>query len=153
MVVRDSRSFSSLVSPQIPMIFESSAVHEIIRLSDSGVTVWMSAPASLVDRVASAYGIGINLEDVFVESGIDPNDIPHLMVDFQLQWRHGSIKVNSIQELQQQDLRISFSSITSLGSILTGFSDLDHYHVSVDQISVERRTAGDVRYDVTLVLI
>ena len=81
------------------MILESSAVHDINRLSDSGVTVCMSAQALGVKKDAIAYGIGIDLENIFVESRINTTDVPHLMVDLQFQWRHGSIKVNSIQEL------------------------------------------------------
>jgi hypothetical protein len=38
-VVSDSRSFSSLVSPQMPIILESSDAQEIIRFSESGMTV------------------------------------------------------------------------------------------------------------------
>jgi hypothetical protein len=80
------------------MILESSAVHEIIRFNDSGITVCSSASSHVSVQIL-AYGIGINLEDVFVESGIDTNNIPHLMIDLQFQWRHGSIEVNSIEEL------------------------------------------------------
>jgi hypothetical protein len=39
MVVNDSLGFSSLVSPQIPMILESSAQLAIILFSDSGEAV------------------------------------------------------------------------------------------------------------------
>lgn len=39
MVVNDSFGFSSLVSPQIPIMLESSAQLAIIRFKDSGVTV------------------------------------------------------------------------------------------------------------------
>lgn len=38
-VVKDSLGFSSLVSPQMPMMLESSAQLAIIRFKDSGVTV------------------------------------------------------------------------------------------------------------------
>lgn len=38
MVVQDCISFCSLVSPQIPMMAESSMVQEIMRLSESGAT-------------------------------------------------------------------------------------------------------------------
>jgi len=34
------------------------------------------------------YRVRIDREDVFVERRINPNDIPHLMVNFQLKWGH-----------------------------------------------------------------
>ena len=50
MVVRDSRSLASLVSPQIPMIVESSEVHAISRLSESGMTVCCVNTNSMIPK-------------------------------------------------------------------------------------------------------
>lgn len=52
MVVKDSRSFASLVSPQIPIMVESSEVHAISRFSESGMTVCLSV--SVYSRCRSA---------------------------------------------------------------------------------------------------
>lgn len=60
------------------------------------------------------HGVRIDLEYVLVEGRIDADDVPHLMVDLQFQWRHGCVKVDSVEVLQEEDLRISLSSVTRL---------------------------------------
>ena len=45
------------------------------------------------------HSISVDLEDVFVKSRIDANDIPHLVIDLELQRRHGSVEVDSVEVL------------------------------------------------------
>jgi len=134
-VVKDSFSLATLVSPQIPMIAESSAVQAIMRFNESGVTLCgMTASLDVKTRIYQCsscitHGVSVNLEDVLVKRWVDTDDIPHLMVDFQLEWVHGGVKVNSVEIVQQQDLRITLSSVSRLAS-LGRLADLDDDHVS-----------------------
>jgi hypothetical protein len=76
-----------------------------------------------------AYGVGIDGEDVFVERGVNSNDIPHLMVDLQFEWVHGSIKMDTVQVLHNQHLRVSLPTITRFRAF-GRFANLYDNHVS-----------------------
>lgn len=132
MVVNDSRSFSNLVSPQIPIISESSDVHAIIRFSESGSTVYRSAATQ-----RNTYSIRIHLEDILVERRVDPNDVPHLVIDLQLERAHRRFKVDPVEVLQKQDLRVPLAPVPRLVGF-GRFADLDHYDVpEISQVGAE----------------
>jgi hypothetical protein len=69
------------------------------------------------------------LENILVKRRVDPNDIPHLVIDLQLEGRHGRIKVHAVEVLQEQDLRITLASVARLGRF-GGLADLDDDEVS-----------------------
>jgi hypothetical protein len=75
------------------------------------------------------HSICINGEDVLIESGIDANDIPHLMVDLQLHWIHWGIEMDAIKVMHDQNLGVSFTTIARLRA-LRGFADFDDNHVT-----------------------
>jgi hypothetical protein len=50
-----------------------------------------------------AYRI-IHREDILVERGVNSNDIPHLVVNLQLERIHGRIEVDLVQITHQEDL-------------------------------------------------
>lgn len=70
------------------------------------------------------HSISIHHENVLVERGINSNDVSHLMVDFQLQWRHGRVEVDTIQIVHEQNLRVTLSSIAGFRPF-AGFPDFD----------------------------
>ena len=75
------------------------------------------------------YSIGIHSEDVLVERGVDTNDIPHLVIDFQLQRGHRCVEVNPVEVLHDEDLTATLSSVTRLRS-LRRLADLDDHNVA-----------------------
>ena len=95
------------------MILESSDAQLIIRFKESSSTVCKCESPSRAPRLKKvAHGIGVDLEDILVECRVNSDDVPHLMVDLELQRRHGRVEVNSIEVLQKQDLRVSFTSVS-----------------------------------------
>lgn len=87
MVHQESSSFLSRVSPQIPIILESSAAEATRRLRDSGVTVCgvTGIRASPYNTTKLHYRICVNGEDVFIKGRVNANHIAHLVIDFQFQ--------------------------------------------------------------------
>jgi hypothetical protein len=81
------------------MILESSAAEATRRLSDSGVTVCKVAPISRAPtkQGSKSYGVRIDSEDVFIEGGVNADDVAHLVIDLQFQRRHGAIKMNAVE--------------------------------------------------------
>ena len=83
-----------------------------------------------------AHRVSINGKDILIEGGVNADDISHLMVDFQLQRSHRSIKVNAVQIVHQQNLAVTLPAITRLGPF-RGFPNLDYDNVSIGQINLE----------------
>lgn len=81
----------------------------------------------------SIHRIRINLEDILVESRVDPNDVPHLVIYLQLERRHGRIKVHPVEILQQQDLRVPLAPVPRLGR-LGRLAHLDDHDVPGGQL-------------------
>jgi len=65
------------------MIFESSAAEATRRLRDSGVTVYETTTVSLnpFSTAKLGYGICVDSEDIFIKSGVDADNIAHLVID------------------------------------------------------------------------
>ena len=100
MVHHDCCSLSSLVSPQQPIMLESSAHIAIKRFRESGVTVCKRENIQkpiLFLKMNATYRIGIDREDVLIEGRVDTDDVPHLMINFQLQWCHGRIEMDAVE--------------------------------------------------------
>lgn len=132
--MRDSLSLATLVSPQMPIMLESSAALAMSLFSESGDTVcgerdWYQYCTKPLGIVKHSHSIGINLEDVFVECRIDTNDVAHLMEDFKLKGTHWPIEMDPVEIVQKQDLGVSLSSITGFTS-LGRLSNLDDDHVT-----------------------
>ena len=79
----------------------------------------------------ATHGVRIYLEDVLVKGRIYAYNVSHLMVYLQLERRHWRVKVDSIEVLQKEDLRVPFPSVTGLGR-LGRLSDLHDDHISKD---------------------
>src|SRR5882762_5739397 len=99
MVHQESSSFLSRVSPQIPMILESSAAEATRRLRDPGVTV---CEATIVSqgpyvKMMAHYCISVNGENIFIKGGVNADDVTHLVIDLQFQRRHRAVKMNAIE--------------------------------------------------------
>ena len=86
--------------------------------------------------MCSAHRISIDTKDILIEGGVNTDDISHLMIDFQLQRGHRSIKMNAVQVMHQQDLAVTFSTITRLGPF-RGLSDFDYDYISIGSISIK----------------
>jgi hypothetical protein len=86
------------------------------------------------------YRISIHLENVLVKSRVNPNDIPHLMVNLQLERAHRCVKVHAVEVLHEQDLRVSFAAIAR--SVRLGWlANFDHYNVSASSAFPTRLTS------------
>ena len=87
MVHQESSSFLSRVSPQIPIILESSAAEATRRFRDSGVTVCGVAniSAGLYNATKLRHRICVDGEDVFIKGRVNANHVAHLVIDFQFQ--------------------------------------------------------------------
>lgn len=135
------------------MILESSDAQAMRRFNESGSTVCHQRALTL--GVSMTHRISVDLENVLVEGRIDSNNVSHLVIDFQLQRRHGRVKVDSVEVLQEQDLRITFSSVSWFIGF-GRFSDLDDNDVSAvsDNLRIsEKWRRRYSRNDMTLVLI
>ena len=87
--------------------------------------------------MCSAHRVGINSKDILIEGGVNTDNISHLVVDFQLQRVHRSIEVDAVQVVHQQDLTITFSTVTRLGPF-SRLSNLDYDHISIGSINFKR---------------
>lgn len=92
--------------------------------------------------MCSAHRVSIHGKDILIERGVDTDDISHLMVNLQLQWGHWGIKVNAVQIVHQQDLAVTFSTVTRLGPF-RGLPDLDYDHISIGAVSLKRRKSSN----------
>jgi hypothetical protein len=132
MVHQDPSSFSSFVSPQTPMILESSAAVATSRFKESEFTdcqiVFINNPLLMMTFLA--HRISIYCENVFIECWINPNNVPHLMIYLQLQGRHGSVEMDSVQIVQQKDLAIALATVAWFRAFCW-LADLNDDHVSV----------------------
>jgi len=101
------------------------------RLSDSEVTVWEPSRLGRTHRrdEIETHRIGVDHEDVLVEGGVDPDDVAHLVVNFELEGIHWGIEVNSIEVMEEQDLRITLATV-AWALALTGPADFDNHHIS-----------------------
>jgi len=107
--------------------------------------------------VALAYRISIHREDIFIERGVYPDDISHLMIYLEFQWRHGCVKVDPVQIMQQKNLTITLATIARFGT-LSGLANLHDNHIS--EGAMDNKLAVDainwkmhLRNNVTLKLI
>src|SRR6267154_4726131 len=99
MVHQESSSFLSRVSPQIPMILESSAAEATRRLRDPTVTVCETTIVSQDPCVKMIlhYCISVDGEDIFIKGGVNADDVAHLVIDLQFQRRHRAVKMNAVE--------------------------------------------------------
>ena len=74
------------------------------------------------------YCVSIHSEDILVERRVDTNDIPHLVVDLELEGRHRSVEVHTVEILHEKDLTVTLATVTRLGA-LRRLSDLDNNDV------------------------
>ena len=98
---------SSLVSPQMPIILESSTVRATRRFSESGETLCknrFSMHSLIAEMLKSSHRIGIDRKDILIKRRIDSNDIAHLMINFEFQRVHRSVKVYAVEVVHQEDL-------------------------------------------------
>ena len=65
-------------------------------------------------KESTTHCIGINSEDIFVEGRVDTDDVAHLVVDLQLEWRHGGVKVHAVEVLHEEDLTVTLATVTRL---------------------------------------
>ena len=86
------------------------------------------------------YRIGIHGEDVFIKRRINANNISHLVVNLQLQRRHWHIEMDTIEVMQQEDLRVSLSTIARFRSF-SGFTDLGDDHVPMQKLDLNEKLA------------
>ena len=112
------------------MILESSALEATSRFNDSGVTVCAKSCSEVQTNVKCAYRISINRKDIFVKRRIDPNYVSHLMIDLELQRRHRSIKVDSVQVVKEENLTVAFATIARLRTF-SWLADLDDDHIPI----------------------
>ena len=77
------------------------------------------------------YCIGVYCEDILIESGVNTNDIPHLMIDLQFQRRHGRVEVYAVKVVQKEDLTVTLATVTGLRP-LSRLADLDRDDVSAE---------------------
>ena len=63
-------------------------------------------------RVWSDHCICINLQYKLIESWIDTDDVPNLMVHLELHGCHGKVVVNAVEEAHENHLRVTFATIT-----------------------------------------
>ena len=77
----------------------------------------------------AAYRISMCCENVFVECRISPDKVSQLIVYLQLQKRHGSIEMDSVQRLQQENLTVVLPMVARFRT-LRWFADLDNDRVS-----------------------
>lgn len=82
-----------------------------------------------------AHRVSIYGKDILIERGVNSDDITHLMVYLQLQGGHWSIKVNTVQVVHQQNLAVTFSTISWFRTFC-GLPNLDDDHVSIEEIRV-----------------
>src|SRR6266536_4754522 len=77
--------------------------------------------------------ISVNHQEVLIEFRIHANDIVNLVEDFQLEWRHWSPVMNTVEEVEEQDLGVTFPAVTRLRLRLFGFlSYLDNHNIRYD---------------------
>lgn len=43
------------------------------------------------------YCISVDSEDVFIEGGVNADDVAHLMINLQFQRRHGVVEMNAVE--------------------------------------------------------
>lgn len=130
-VHQEPSSLSNLVSPQTAITCASSEVTATKRLSDSGVTVWEpsgSVGTRRKDRIES-YCIGIHHEDILIESWVDSDDVAHLVVDLKLEGIHRGVKVDSVEVVEEQDLRVTLATV-AWALAFTRSADFYNHHIS-----------------------
>jgi hypothetical protein len=88
------------------------------------------------------YRIGINGENVLVESRIYANNVPHLVVDLQLERRHGRIKMNAVQVVHEEDLTVTLAPVSRLRA-LGRLADLHDHHVPAEEFLEQHRWMRD----------
>lgn len=76
------------------------------------------------------YSVSIDRKDILIEGRINSNDVPHLMIDLQLQRGHWRVKVYPVQIMKEENLTVSFAAISRLRT-LSGFADLDDDHITI----------------------
>ena len=75
------------------------------------------------------YRIGVHHEDVLVEGGVDSDDIAHLVVNFELEGIHWGIEVDSVEVVEEQDLRVTLATVAR-ALAFTRPADFDNHHIS-----------------------
>lgn len=75
------------------------------------------------------HRISVHHENVLVEGGVDSDDIAHLVVNFELEGIHRGVEVDSIQVMQEQDLRVTLATVAR-ALAFTGSADFDNHHIS-----------------------
>jgi hypothetical protein len=80
------------------------------------------------------YRISINGENVLVESRIYANNVPHLVVDLQLERRHGRIEMNPVQVVHEEDLTVTLAPVSRLRA-LGRLADLHGHHVPAEELN------------------
>lgn len=134
----------------MPMILESSAADATNRFKDSGVTVckMMRQYCSFKGGRRGNHRISIHGEDVLVKCRVYTNNVPHLMIYLELQRRHGSIEVDTVQIVHKENLTISFTTITRLRA-LRGFANFDDDHVAAEESATSQANATETTYGTT----
>lgn len=79
----------------------------------------------------STYRVSVHSENVFIESWVNSDNIAHLMVDLEFQWRHRGIEVNPVEVVHQQDLTVTLATITGPRAF-GGFSYFRYDHVPME---------------------
>lgn len=135
MVHQEPSGFSNFVSPQIPMILESSATDATRRFTESGVTVYNGtlsvSHGSKQDKMQhKTYSVRIDSKDILIKGWIYPNDIPHLVVNLELQRRHRAVEVDLVEVRHEKDLTVTFSAVTRLLTFAR-LADFNDHHVSI----------------------
>jgi hypothetical protein len=83
-------------------------------------------------EIGTTHGISVDGENVLVERGVDTDDVPHLVIDLELERVHGQIEVDAVEVVHEEDLRVTLATIAGLGA-LGGLADLNDDHVPVDE--------------------
>lgn len=120
------------------MMLESSAAHATSRLRESGVTLCEMGEIDNEPGLKMLYRVSVNSENVFVEGRVDANYVPHLMVDLQFHRRHGCIKVDTVEVVHYQDLRVSLATITGFRPL----TRLSNFHDDNITTTVQRLEQG-----------
>ena len=149
MVHQEPSSLSNFVSPQIPMMLESSAVHATRRFSESGVTVYREISViPLTVHYRHTYRIGVDSEDVLIEGWVNTNDIPHLMIDLELERSHSSVEMNPVEVLHDQNLTVTLSTVTGLGAFCR-LPNFDHDNVPMRLSAINKSLSPNSTHGTT----
>ncbi len=70
------------------------------------------------------------------------------MIYLELQRRHGSIEVDTVQIVHKENLTISFTTITRLRA-LCGFANFDDDHVAAEESATSQANATETTYGTT----